>query len=225
VTENRVSSLLFGDTELSLQERLPGLAEVPIIGILRRCPRDRVVDVARVAHDRGLTIVEVTLDTTDALDQIEMLLDSLPGLTIGAGTVLTASQAESSIRAGASFVVTPVVLPDIIEACLAATVPCLPGAATPTEIWTAHRLGAAAVKVFPIRELGGPAYISALREPLEGVPLVPTGGVGVSDIRAYLEAGAAAAGMGRSLFPAHLIERGDLHQIADLVTEAVKSTR
>ncbi|MEX1133977.1 MAG: bifunctional 4-hydroxy-2-oxoglutarate aldolase/2-dehydro-3-deoxy-phosphogluconate aldolase [Acidimicrobiia bacterium] len=207
-----------------LLNRLPALGKTPIIGILRRCPPDRVVEVAGTANESGLPTIEITFDSEDPASQIRRTIKAFPEMTVGAGTVVEPQQAEVAIEAGASFVVSPVVSLDVLSVCLQADVPYLPGAATPTEIWNAYRSGATAVKVFPVRELGGPAYVAALRSPLEGIPLVVTGGVEIDDLAAYLAAGAAAVGLGGTLFPKALIADRQLSAISDLVSRAVDNS-
>ena len=204
-----------------LSDRLPALGKTPIIGILRRCPPDRVVAVAGTANESGLPTIEITFDSDNPASQIRRTIRAFPEMTVGAGTVTEPQQAEQAIEAGASFVVSPVVSLDVLSVCLQADVPYLPGAATPTEIWNAHRSGATAVKVFPARELGGPAYVAALRSPLEGIPLLATGGVEIDDVAAYLAAGTAALGLGGTLFPKAVIASGDLSAISELVSRAV----
>ncbi|MGH8958160.1 MAG: bifunctional 4-hydroxy-2-oxoglutarate aldolase/2-dehydro-3-deoxy-phosphogluconate aldolase [Acidimicrobiia bacterium] len=206
----------------SLDERLPSLGNIPIIGILRRCPSDRIVKVAGCAARSGLTTIEITFDSDDPTIQIRSILGAFPELTVGAGTILDTRQAEAAIGAGASFLVSPVVSAAVLSTCLEVDLPYLPGAATPTEIWSAYEAGATAVKVFPARELGGPAYLAALRAPLEGIPLVATGGIGLDDIPRYLAAGAAAVGLGGTLFPRDFIENGLFSEISDLVSRAVE---
>jgi 2-dehydro-3-deoxyphosphogluconate aldolase/(4S)-4-hydroxy-2-oxoglutarate aldolase len=97
-----------------------------------------------------------------------------------------------------------------------------PGAATPTEIERAIRLGATAVKVFPIEQLGGPAYVRAILSPLGSPPLIPTGGVGVEDIPRYLEAGAVAVGLGGALFPRSALDSGDTATVARLAAGVIE---
>lgn len=197
---------------------LPSLEQVPIIGILRRLDLKHVVDVADEAARAGLITLEVTLDSDEAFRQIRTLVEALPEANIGAGTVLSAEDAERAIRAGAGFLVSPVTDMAVLDVALVAKVPYIPGASTPTEIWAAHQAGATAVKVFPAKSLGGPLYLSAIASLLDGVPLIPTGGVGLNDLKAYLDVGAAAVGMGGSLFPidedAELI-RGRIRQVVE----------
>ncbi len=101
--------------------------------------------------------VEVTFDSVNPSVQIRSLVEAFPELTVGAGTILDPTQAKAAIQAGASFLVSPIMSVEVLEACLEANIPYVPGAATPTEIWSADRAGAAGVKVFPARDLGGPA--------------------------------------------------------------------
>jgi 2-dehydro-3-deoxyphosphogluconate aldolase/(4S)-4-hydroxy-2-oxoglutarate aldolase len=107
------------------------------------------------------------------------------------------------------------VLPDVARACAERAVPCYLGAATPTEVLAAHRAGAAAVKVFPAAQLGGPAYLRAVRSVFPGIALMPTGGIGVENIAAYMAAGALCVGMGGKLVDEDAIAEGRLGDVAE----------
>lgn len=203
--------------------RIPGLAQVPVIGILRGCPPERVEEVAEAALEAGLRVLEVTFDSPDAFEQIRRLAQALPDASIGAGTVLGVGEVAEAVEAGARFVVTPVLDEPVVTACVQRDLPCIPGAATPSEIWRALQMGATAVKVFPAAQLGGPAYLSALRAPLGSPPLVPTGGVGPEEAPAYLEAGAVAVAMGSGIFPRRAMEAGDLEAIGRAARAAVEA--
>lgn len=200
---------------------LPSLEQVPVIGILRRLELGHVVAIAEQAARAGLITLEVTLDSDNAFGQIRTLVDALPEANIGAGTVLSAEDADRAIRAGAGFLVSPVTDMAVLDAALTANVPYIPGASTPTEIWAAHQAGATAVKVFPARALGGPLYLSAIASLLDGVPLIPTGGVGIDDLKAYLDVGAVAVGMGGSLFGVD----DDAGSIGERVRQVVEAVR
>src|SRR5438046_1140489 len=115
-----------------------------------------------------------------------------------------------SKQAGASFVVTPVLLPEVAEACRKEDILCVLGALTPTEIYQARLAGAALVKVFPITPVGGPRYIESLNGPLAGVPFWVSGGVPIEDIGAYLRLGVKAVGLTGSLFPAEALATGNM---------------
>jgi 2-dehydro-3-deoxyphosphogluconate aldolase/(4S)-4-hydroxy-2-oxoglutarate aldolase len=130
------------------------------------------------------------------------------------GTVLTADEVDRAVDAGARFVVSPSVVPEVIEAAQRHGIASYPGALTPTEIHTAWRAGATAVKLFPAGTLG-PSYLTAVRAPLPDVPLVPTGGVDVEAVGAWLDAGAVAVGLGGPLIGDALKPGGDLDALAE----------
>lgn len=171
-----------------------------VVAILRAATPERLEAASTVLLEEGIGIIELPLTTPGALGVIERLRDeSAAGLVLGAGTVLSAHAAKDAIAAGATYLVTPTVEHAVVDAAADAGVPVILGACTPTEILSAHRSGAAAVKVFPAAAAGGPAYIRAVREPLPDIPLVPTGGVGIDDAAGYLRAGAIAVGTGGGL--------------------------
>lgn len=171
------------------------------IAILRSRDAAHFGAVTEVLVAAGVGVVEYTLTTPGALAALRECAargDHGGRLVLGVGTVLTAQQAAAAVDAGARYLVTPTVSPDVVAEGRRLGVPVLPGALTPTEVLAAHRAGASAVKVFPA-SLGGPSYIAAVRAPLPDVPLVPTGGVRIADARRYLEAGAFAVGLGGPL--------------------------
>jgi 2-dehydro-3-deoxyphosphogluconate aldolase/(4S)-4-hydroxy-2-oxoglutarate aldolase len=159
-------------------------------------------DDARTAVDwlreGGLEIFEITA-TVPGYAGLIAELASRPDLLIGAGTILNGEAASAVIDAGARFLVSPCFVADVVEAGARAGLPVFPGAATPTEVHNAHRAGAAAVKIFPARQLGGPGYIAALRSVFPNIPLMPTGGISIDDAPDYFRAGAIAVGMGGQL--------------------------
>lgn len=187
---------------------LPELGGLPLIGILRGCPPAHCYGVVAAAAEAGIRVVEITMDSESPLRQIEVL-SRVEGLVVGVGSVLRPAEVRSAVSTGARFVVCPVVDVDVLKTCMDLGVPCLPGAATPTEIFTATRSGAAAVKVFPARQLGGPEFIRAVASPLRRPRLVPTGGVSPEDAADYLAAGAVAVAAGSDLFPTAALATGD----------------
>jgi 2-dehydro-3-deoxyphosphogluconate aldolase/(4S)-4-hydroxy-2-oxoglutarate aldolase len=130
------------------------------------------------------------------------------------GTVLTAEEVDRAVDAGAQFVVSPSVVPEVIEAAARHGIASYPGAFTPTEIHTAWTAGASAVKLFPGGALG-PSYLKAVRAPLPDIPLIPTGGVDVSTVGDWLDAGAVAVGLGGPLIGDALRPGGDLDALAE----------
>ena len=167
-----------------------------LLGIVRYRAAGDLDAVIEALFDAGVPLVEVTLDTPGALDVVASRRAA--GRAVGTGTVLSAEQVETSVDAGAAFVVSPGVAGPVIERARALGVDVVPGAFTPTEVLRARELGAAAVKLFPA-STGGPEHVRALRGPLPDVPLVPTGGIGIEDVMAYLEAGASCVGLGGAL--------------------------
>src|SRR3954453_2275555 len=173
------------------------LEQGAVHAIVRYRQGSNVWAALEVLADAGIPLLEVTVDTPGALDAVHTAADA--GRTIGVGTVLTPDQVLASRDAGASFVVSPSCLPDVIETALDVGIEPIPGVLSPTELVTALRAGATAVKVFPAAPVGGPTYIRALRGPFPGVPLLPTGGVEPQDVPGYLEAGANCVGLGSIL--------------------------
>jgi 2-dehydro-3-deoxyphosphogluconate aldolase / (4S)-4-hydroxy-2-oxoglutarate aldolase len=173
----------------------------------------RVADPASLAMafaGHGIRCVEFTFTIADVLSAIRAAAER--GAVVGAGTVLDPDQAHKAIDAGARFVVTPAIRVDVAHVCHDLGVPVVLGAFTPTEVRSAVEAGAAAVKLFPSR-IGGPEYVRDLLGPFPNLALVPSGGVGPENMRAYLEAGAVAVSLGASLAPPDAVESGDLDQI------------
>jgi 2-dehydro-3-deoxyphosphogluconate aldolase/(4S)-4-hydroxy-2-oxoglutarate aldolase len=183
--------------------------QLPIVGILRGLPADKLQPVMAAVSAGGLTNLEVTMNTPDAAEQIRAAC-RLAGqaMNIGAGTVTSIALLEVALAAGATFIVTPTVAVPVIESCVQRQVPVFPGACSPGEILQAWELGATMVKVFPADVLG-PGYIRALKRPFPQVRLMPTGGVDATSLGAYLRAGADAFGVGSPLFSPGRIAAGD----------------
>lgn len=200
----------------------------PIVGILRGLDPRCLAQVVESVREGGLTNLEITMNTPGASDQIRTAV-GLAGLrmNIGAGTVTSLTLLDQALDAGATFVVTPIVQPDVIARCVELGVPVFPGAFSPTEIARAWELGATVVKVFPA-ELLGPAYIRSLKAPLNSVRLMPTGGVDLATLPEYCRAGAEAFGVGTPLFRPERIAQGDwgwLRQQATAFVEALRSAK
>jgi 2-dehydro-3-deoxyphosphogluconate aldolase/(4S)-4-hydroxy-2-oxoglutarate aldolase len=196
------------------------LREVRIIPIIRASSADAVVPVAEALLQAGLPVVEITLTVPNAIDAIGAVAKRFPGkVLVGAGTVTDAATARRAMDAGAEFIVTPCLVPEVIEAARRADVAVLPGALTPTEVFEAFRLGGDMVKVFPVQAVGGAAYLRALRGPFPDIPLVPTGGVTLENIGEMFKAGAAAVGVGTELISKDALARRDYAAIGALAQE------
>jgi 2-dehydro-3-deoxyphosphogluconate aldolase / (4S)-4-hydroxy-2-oxoglutarate aldolase len=179
---------------------LTDLQRLPVIGILRGFSIEAAIEATRCAIEAGIGVIEITIDSPRPFDQISQTRDRFPEISIGAGSVRSVEAVGQAADAGATFVVAPTVNPAVIEASLSLGLAVLPGAATPTEIDMALSMGVTAVKVFPVLQLGGPGYVSAILSPLGNPPLVPTGGVSLDNAAEFLAAGAVALGVGTNLF-------------------------
>ncbi|MEV6519018.1 bifunctional 4-hydroxy-2-oxoglutarate aldolase/2-dehydro-3-deoxy-phosphogluconate aldolase [Micromonospora chalcea] len=174
------------------------LAAARILAVIRGTDTAGAIAAGTALLEEGVRVVEVALTTPDAARAVEALRAVAPaGSLVGAGTVLTAADVAEVAAAGAQFVVTPAVVESIAEAARLG-LPVAAGAFTPTEAYTAMRLGASAIKLFPA-SVGGPAYLKAVRDPFPDIPFVAVGGVGLADLPGYFAAGAIAVGVGGPL--------------------------
>lgn len=181
-----------------------------LCGVLRTQDADAGFQACLAAVEGGVRTIEITKTVPSCFELIKGLMATTGGrYPVGVGTVWDPGAVTEAKEAGASFVVTPVVLPEVAEACHREDILCVLGALTPTEIYQARLAGAAMVKVFPVTPVGGPAYIEALNGPLGGVPFWVSGGVPIEDIGAYLRLGVRAVGLTGALFPAEAIARKD----------------
>lgn len=178
----------------------------PIVGIVRNVPLEDVKRILPIFRDAGLTTIEITMNTPGAEKIISYAIENeSEGLNIGAGTVCTKEDLELALNAGAQFIVTPIINKKVIKSCVKKSIPIFPGAYTPTEIYNAWSLGADMVKVYPATSLG-PEYIKDLKAPMSQLKLIPTGGVGLENMSAFLNAGASGLGIGGQLFDKKLIQ-------------------
>jgi 2-dehydro-3-deoxyphosphogluconate aldolase/(4S)-4-hydroxy-2-oxoglutarate aldolase len=174
------------------------------------------------ALDGGIGTVEVTMTVPSALDTVRALKAARPG-PVGVGTVFEASAVAAARVAGADFVVTPVVLPEVAEACRKEDLLCVLGALTPTEIHHALKAGAQLVKVFPVANAGGPAYVRNLTGPMPHVPLWVSGGVSIDQVEEYLRLGVRAIGLTGDLFAPQALSRGDMGEISRRAARALSA--
>jgi 2-dehydro-3-deoxyphosphogluconate aldolase/(4S)-4-hydroxy-2-oxoglutarate aldolase len=182
-----------------------------LIAVLRRVePRTRLLELVDELIDDGIRVIEVTLDGTDAAEDLAAVIEAIGERAIvGAGTVRTDAHVRAAVRAGAAFGVAPVFDPAIVGLALGSSLPFVPGAATPTEADAAWRAGATFVKLFPGSSLG-PSFVRELRGPLPEIETIVTGGVDAANALAFLDAGAVAVGIGSALTRIGRAERRDL---------------
>jgi len=176
-----------------------------VVALIRAESPDGLLDCAKALAEGGLTSIELTMTTPGAIRMLEKASAELPEFVFGLGTVLDAETARVGILAGAKFIVTPALRPDVITLCRRYSVPVFSGAFTPTEIVNAWEAGADAAKVFPA-EFFGPAYIKSIKAPLPHIELLPTGGVNAENVGEFLKAGAFATAAGSSLVEAKALK-------------------
>ena len=196
-----------------MNDVLQAILSQRLIGIIRMGRYHHAVEIAEALARGGLTILEYTMSGEGALDAVAQVRSG-PGMRVivGAGTVLAAADAEAAIDAGAQFLVTPAVVPDVVAVGNRRGVPVVCGALTPTEVLTAVRAGAALIKIFPAR-LGGPGYLRDLLGPFPKLQLVATGGVSPENARAFLDAGAVAVAVGGNLVNERVVQAGRWDEI------------
>jgi 2-dehydro-3-deoxyphosphogluconate aldolase/(4S)-4-hydroxy-2-oxoglutarate aldolase len=195
-----------------------------LCGVLRTEDADAGFQACLAALEAGIGTIEITKTVPSCFELIKGLVASTGGkYPVGVGTVWDPGAVTEAKQAGASFVVTPVVLPEVADACRKEDVLCVLGALTPTEIYQARLSGAALVKVFPVTPVGGPRYIEALNGPLAGVPFWVSGGVAIEEITTYLQLGVKVVGLTSSLFPAEAIASKNMEAIRQNAARAAQA--
>ena len=183
--------------------------ELPVVGILRGYSLDQVKKIIQYSGKGGLKNIEITMNSKNAGKQIlEAKVVAQDTMNVGAGTVCTLKDLDSALSAGATFIVTPIVNSDVIQACKKENVPVIPGGFTPTEIYNAWQLGADMVKIFPANRFG-PGYITDIKGPLNHIKLVATGGGNLANFQEYIDSGAYGFGVGSPLFNKERVGAGD----------------
>jgi 2-dehydro-3-deoxyphosphogluconate aldolase/(4S)-4-hydroxy-2-oxoglutarate aldolase len=183
--------------------------KMPVVGIIRNLTVADINFVLPIYKQAGFTTIEITLNTPEALSVISSLALEYKGeLNVGAGTVCTMDDLTAAITAGANFIVTPIFKAEVVKKCVSMEVPIFPGAFSPTEIYEAWELGASMVKLYPASVVGS-EYISAVLAPLNKIKLMPTGGIHLSNMLAFMKAGATSLGIGSELFDKKIIQKRD----------------
>jgi 2-dehydro-3-deoxyphosphogluconate aldolase/(4S)-4-hydroxy-2-oxoglutarate aldolase len=187
-----------------------------IVAVVRADSGESLVKVVRALAEGGVTAAEITFTVPDAVDVIRQVRKEIgDSVVLGAGTVLDTETARVALLAGAEYIVSPTVNVEVIRLCRRYDKVIMSGAFTPTEVLTAWEAGADVVKIFPA-EIGGPAYLKALRGPLPQVRVMPTGGVDLNTAEGFLKAGACCLGVGGSLVEPKAVAAGDYARLRDL---------
>jgi 2-dehydro-3-deoxyphosphogluconate aldolase / (4S)-4-hydroxy-2-oxoglutarate aldolase len=195
-----------------------------LCGVLRTENAEAGFQACLAAMEAGVQSIEITKTVPSCFELIKGLIATTFGrYPVGVGTVWDPGAVKEAKAAGASFVVTPVVLPEVAEACRQEDMLCVIGALTPSEIYQARLAGAGLVKVFPIAPVGGPRYIEALNGPLGGVPFWVSGGVPIEEVGAYLRLGVKVVGLTASLFPPEALAQRDMERIRQNAERAARA--
>jgi 2-dehydro-3-deoxyphosphogluconate aldolase/(4S)-4-hydroxy-2-oxoglutarate aldolase len=184
-----------------------------LVAILRHTDPSLACATVEALVAGGIKAVEVTFNSAGVVDMLRAIASKFgTRVLLGAGTVLSLAEAEQALECGAQFIVSPHTDIELVSWLAGRGLPCIPGAFTPTEILSAWRAGACAVKVFPAGSVG-PAYIKDVRGPLNTIKLIPTGGVTLDNARAFIDAGAWGLGLGSALVDARLIGEGKFDEL------------
>ena len=210
--------------ELKLEDIVRRVGEVGIVPVVRAS----TVEEANLAVDAicegGIPVVEITMTVPNAVTVIRELAQRRGGeVLIGAGTVTNAEQAESCIRAGAQFLVSPGLALSVLAVARAHGKLAIPGALTPTELMNAQEHGCVLVKIFPCGNVGGAKYIKSLKAPFPKANLIPTGGVNAANAADFIAAGAYALGVGADLVDAQALREGNAQKITAAAKELVSA--
>jgi 2-dehydro-3-deoxyphosphogluconate aldolase / (4S)-4-hydroxy-2-oxoglutarate aldolase len=204
---------------MSRDATIKRILDCGIVAVVRADSGALLANVVRALADGGVTAAEITFTVPDAVEVIKAVKREVgSAVVLGAGTVLDPETARAAILAGAEYIVAPTVNLDVIRLCRRYDVPVMPGAFTPTEVVTAWEAGADIVKIFP-SEIGGPAFLKALRGPLPQIRMMPTGGVDLNTAEAFLKAGACCLGVGGSLVEPKAVNAGDFARLRDLASQ------
>jgi len=204
---------------LNKQQVRTRIEQIGIIPVVRASSEREAHIAAEAVRKGGIPIVEITMTCPGAIDVIRELAKTQSSeLLIGAGTVLNAEDARRCLDAGAQFLVSPGFNRATIDFAVRESKLIMAGALTPTEVIEAWTAGSDLVKVFPCGQVGGAKYIKALKGPLPQIPLVPTGGVNLSTAAEFIEAGAAALGIGGELIQPEALK----HNKPEIIVEAAR---
>ncbi|MEM6645359.1 MAG: bifunctional 4-hydroxy-2-oxoglutarate aldolase/2-dehydro-3-deoxy-phosphogluconate aldolase [Bacteroidota bacterium] len=190
------------------------LIDAAAVAVVRTADAQKLMRVVEAIRAGGVTAIEITMTTPNALAVIEQVAREMDGVLVGVGSVLDAQTTKQAIDAGARYVVSPVLKPSIIEAAHRYGMPAMPGCFTPTEIQTATEAGADIIKVFPAN-IVGMAFFKAVKAPMPHLNLMPTGGVTLTNAGDWIKAGACAVGVGSALLDKQAIAAGNFAKLTE----------
>lgn len=198
------------------------ISDTGVIPVVKIDNVEDALPLAEALKNGGLSCAEITFRTDAAEESIRRIAKAYPDFFIAAGTVLTPEQADAAMNAGASFVVSPGMNPEVVKYCNQKGYPIIPGVCTPTEVEAAMSLGLTYLKFFPAEAAGGVKMIKAMAAPYTKVRFMPTGGIGVKNLADYLNCKAVFACGGSWMVPSDKIAEGKFDEIEQLTREAVE---
>ena len=199
------------------------LYETGIIPVVKIEDPDKAVPLAKALREGGISCAEITFRTSQAEEAIRNIANALPDILVGAGTVLTTGQADRAINAGAKFIVSPGLNPEVVRHCINRQIPVVPGCSNPSDIEEALSFGIKVVKFFPAEAAGGVKYIKAISAPYSDIQFIPTGGINEKNLNDYLSCPCVLACGGSWMVNEALIKAGDFNKITELSRNAVKA--
>lgn len=194
------------------EQRTKRLKDSTLVAIFRLKAAKHAPEAMAAAVRGGFEAVEITMNTPNATDALADVAGRIEAI-VGAGTITAPEQVKEAYDAGAEFIVTPVTIPEIVDAAHELSMPVCLGASTPTEIFRAVEAGADWVKVFPAESLGGPSYIRSILGPLNGTKILVTGGITAENYLGYLDAGVGLVGFADAVFDAEIAADGDYAEL------------
>lgn len=209
---------------MTIDDVIHRIGEVGIVPVVRAATVEEATRAVEAISAGGIPIAEITMTVPNAVSVIREVVQQYRGKVLfGAGTVTTAQQAESSVQAGAEFIVSPGLAPSVLSVAQDCAKLAIPGALTPTELMAAQDHGARLIKIFPCGNVGGPKYLRSLRAPFPNACLIPTGGVNAGNAADFISAGAFALGVGADLIDAAALREGNLDKIVAGARELVRA--
>ena len=198
------------------------ISDTGIVPVVKLDSVEDALPLAKALRDGGINCAEITFRTDAAEESIKRISKEYPDMLIAAGTVLTPQQADAAMNAGATFVVSPGLNPQVVKYCQSKGYPIIPGVCTPTEVEAALSLGLTYLKFFPAEAAGGLNMIKSLAAPYTMVKFMPTGGINLKNVADYLNCKAVYACGGSWMVPADKISAGDFEAIEKLTADAVE---
>lgn len=196
--------------------------KLPIMGILRDVDLEVIDPVVKTIISSGIETIEIAMNSFQAPELIRRAVRiSKKALMVGAGTVLNRNILKSALDAGATFIVMPTVVMDVLKYCVKNKIPVFPGALTPQEIYNAWQAGATMVKVFPAKFFG-PEYMKEIKGPFKNIKLLACGGVTPENMQFYFECGASAVSFGASVFKSEQLKKKDFTGIGKNIRKYVR---